>query len=565
MQRSRPDSVVRLPLIEDYLRRQGQTTAVERFAARHDADPSMGGRPVYRDLIPLERPLPGQQYAFQVDLDRCTGCQACVTGCHRMNGLDEAEAETWRSVGVLRGGAADAPVQMSVTAACHHCVDPACMNGCPVGAYEKDAVTGIVRHLDDQCIGCQYCLLTCPYEVPQLNQRLGIVRKCDMCSGRLDAGEAPACVQACPNEAISIQVVDKAQVAAGARTGALVPGAPPSSLTAPTTRYIARRPPAADLLPANFHDVRPAKGHPPLTVMLVLTQWSAGAFALDFALGGGRAWGGSAGSGGARVRGLLGAALVGVLALAASTLHLGRPRHALRALIGLRTSWLSREVLAFGLFTPLAAGYAASSWWSGTGGVLPPALDWVTSRCAGGLVAVLGLAGVSCSAMVYAVTGKGMWSLRRVGFRFASTTALLGACATLASLLVGDGGPAASPPAGARALALGVAAFGLAKLGWEIVALGRHRVGPAFSARERTAVLLRGPLRTLWRARLIASAAGSVLLPIVLAGWMTAIPSRRLRAALGIASLILSLGAELAERTLFFRAVSGSRMPGQGP
>ena len=70
------------------------------------------------------------------------------------------------------------------------------MHGCPVGAYEKDALTGIVRHLDDQCIGCRYCMLTCPYEVPQYSVRKGIVRKCDMCADRLAESEAPACVQA---------------------------------------------------------------------------------------------------------------------------------------------------------------------------------------------------------------------------------------------------------------------------------------------------------------------------------------------------------------------------------
>ena len=56
-------------------------------------------------------------------------------------------------------------------------------------AYDKDPETGIVRHLDDQCIGCQYCVLKCPYDVPKYSERLGIVRKCDMCVGRLRAGE----------------------------------------------------------------------------------------------------------------------------------------------------------------------------------------------------------------------------------------------------------------------------------------------------------------------------------------------------------------------------------------
>src|SRR6185436_14133059 len=114
-------------------------------------------------------------------------------------------------------GVADAmPFRQTVTSACHHCVDPACLNGCPANAYEKDPVTGVVSHLDDQCIGCSYCTLTCPYEIPVFNDRLGIVRKCDMCTGRLEAGEAPACVQGCPNSAIAIRVVPVAQARANA-------------------------------------------------------------------------------------------------------------------------------------------------------------------------------------------------------------------------------------------------------------------------------------------------------------------------------------------------------------
>jgi len=83
------------------------------------------------------------------------------------------------------------------------------MDGCPVLAYDKDETTGIVRHLDDQCIGCQYCILKCPYDVPKYSESRGIVRKCDMCHDRLSVGEAPACVQACPNEAIRIITVNQ--------------------------------------------------------------------------------------------------------------------------------------------------------------------------------------------------------------------------------------------------------------------------------------------------------------------------------------------------------------------
>ena len=181
-------------------------TPVALFAEEYDSN-SIKRR--FSHLIPLSKPTPGEQYAFHVNLDACTGCKACVAACHSLNGLDDDES--WRDVGLLVG-LKKQPYVQTVTTACHHCEDPACSNGCPVLAYDKDPVTGIVRHLDDQCIGCSYCILKCPYDVPKFNLKRGIVRKCDMCQGRLAEGEAPACVQACPNEAIKIKVVKLSEV-----------------------------------------------------------------------------------------------------------------------------------------------------------------------------------------------------------------------------------------------------------------------------------------------------------------------------------------------------------------
>src|SRR5512135_2343736 len=135
-------------LIDVLLGEQGELTAVERFAQFHEgvAEPLQGR--YYSALLPARPPGPGQQLAFEVDLDRCSGCKACVAACHSLNGLDEEES--WRSVGLLHAVQPSDGFQQTVTTACHHCVDPACLNGCPVLAYEKDPLTGIVRHLDDQ-------------------------------------------------------------------------------------------------------------------------------------------------------------------------------------------------------------------------------------------------------------------------------------------------------------------------------------------------------------------------------------------------------------------------------
>src|SRR5262249_25948155 len=137
-------------LIDALLEEQRNLTAVERFASWHYEHSDVGERNSHRALIPLTAPKPGEQYAFEVNLDRCSGCKSCVTACHALNGLDEGE--TWRSIGLLHGGKRNS-FQQTITTACHHCVDPACLNGCPVLAYDKSPLTGIVRHLDDQCIG----------------------------------------------------------------------------------------------------------------------------------------------------------------------------------------------------------------------------------------------------------------------------------------------------------------------------------------------------------------------------------------------------------------------------
>ncbi len=202
-------------LIDDLLADEQLLTPVATFSRKHERQTLPAQAKYYSDLIPLSSPAPGEQYAFAVDLDACTGCKACVTACHNLNGLDDDE--TWRDVGVLFGGTVLEPVQQTITTACHHCVDPACMNGCPVNAYDKDPVTGIVRHLDDQCIGCQYCIWKCPYDVPKYSKKRGIVRKCDMCASRLAVREAPACVQACPTEAITITLVNKSASLRSAR------------------------------------------------------------------------------------------------------------------------------------------------------------------------------------------------------------------------------------------------------------------------------------------------------------------------------------------------------------
>lgn len=553
----------RLPLIEQYLEEQQTLTAVTRFAQLHERDALPAQARYYESLLPLDKPKQGQQYAFSVDLDRCTGCKACVTACHNLNGLDEAE--TWRSVGLLHGGSSSSPMQQTVTTACHHCIEPACMAGCPVNAYEKDPLTGIVRHLDDQCIGCQYCTLTCPYDVPQFNKKLGIVRKCDMCSDRLAVGEAPACVQACPNEAIAIRIVDTAQIVEDVQADAFLPGAPSPGITLPTTEYKTKRVFPKNTLPADFYNVRPAHNHFPLVVLLVLTQLSVGAFCVDYVV---TSFFHSEETI-QRYHALIALAL-GLIALGASTTHLGRPQYAFRAFMGIRHSWMSREAAGFAAFATLAVAYAAGFWANPLLGVLGlPTLDatWINSslRWLGAAVALSGLFGVACSVMLYAVTRRAFWKMSQSGPRFLTTTAVLGTSLTL--LVFTAAARAGEPVPGYIVSGLNGAliAFAVFKLLHELSIFSHLRLSQA-SDLKRTALLMRGELAPLTQLRFLFGAVGGIVLPL----WLSVfIEPAAAALALGTLPLVITaVGAlcltagEFVERSLFFMAAASPKMPG---
>ncbi len=155
--------------------------------------------------IPQRLPELGEQYRFHFDMTQCIGCKCCIVACNEQNG-NPAEIN-WRRVGEIEGGWYPDTLRLYLSMGCNHCLEPSCLIGCPVEAYTKDTLTGIVQHSADTCIGCQYCTWNCSYGVPQYNPERGVVGKCDMCYGRLTEGREPACVNACPEGAIRIEVV----------------------------------------------------------------------------------------------------------------------------------------------------------------------------------------------------------------------------------------------------------------------------------------------------------------------------------------------------------------------
>ncbi len=543
-------------LVVSALAEQREITAIEKYAQQHENHQLPLQQKYYRDLMPLSQPKQGQQYAFEVDLDRCSGCKACVTACHSLNGLDENE--TWRSVGQLLGGTEEKPVQQHVTTACHHCAEPACMHGCPVNAYEKDEITGIVKHLDDQCIGCVYCTLKCPYEVPQYDKAAGIVRKCDMCADRLSEGEAPACVQACPTQALAIKVVDKEKILEESQATALVPGAPASDYTLPTTTYKSRQVAPRNMLPSDYHHLNPQHAHPPLIIMLVLTQLSVGAFCVDMLLN--TFLNNPVAPYLNPIRSVV-ALCSGLLALGASVFHLGRPLYAFRVVVGLKKSWLSREVLVFGLFAILAVLYAASFW---IGGMED------THFMLGFGVIMSGMLGVVFSVLVYADCRKELWREFISGFKFFTTVAILGLSTTLITstvsvLFIDSAGRKEIFLFSIGPLCLGLTVISALKMLWE-ASIFRYLKDHSYSIFKRAALLMVGKLNRVTLLRFLTGGLGGLLLPLLVYYASHNIDPNSsdtvLLIGLSIVTFSLTLIGEFCERYLFFTTAVSLKMPG---
>jgi formate dehydrogenase iron-sulfur subunit len=463
-------------------------------------------------LIPDRVPRAGEQYRFHFDMTKCIGCKCCVVACNEQNG--NPAAINWRRVGEIEGGHYPHTHRHYLSMGCNHCLEPSCLKGCPVEAYTKNDL-GVVVHSADTCIGCQYCTWNCSYGVPQYNPARGVVGKCDLCHNRLSDGMAPACVQACPEGAISVEIVNIAEWRSD-YLAANAPGLPPAEDSISTTRITLPEKLAPDAGRVDTQRLQPEHPHLPLVFMLVLTQLAAGAFGtlwLQTVVGrGGQLW----------MPALASLALAGI-SLGASTLHLGRPIHALRAMRGLRNSWLSREVLALSLFAGAASVFA---------GLL--LLDRPERIWAGLPTVLLGIAGVTCSARIYMVPARPAWCAGYTVAEFFSTALLLG--------------PLFVRAAGVDLPGWVAAMGGAAQLLVQTLKFLWLSHAETFELRA-TSLLLSGRFRNAFLARMAILLAGGIVAPLVFSS-----------AQLSAAALVIALAGEWIGRWLFFVTVVPKNM-----
>lgn len=185
----------------------GATAAVATGAARAEST----------SATESEQPKASAPIGLLYDATRCIGCKACVTACTSANGLapDSGASEglhqmpqdlNSRTKNIIKlYTSPDGSERSFVKRQCMHCAEPACASGCPFHALRKDPVTGVIGWDGELCIGCRYCEVVCPFEIPKFEwDRFNPkVVKCELCRHLLDAGAAePACTAACPTDAV---------------------------------------------------------------------------------------------------------------------------------------------------------------------------------------------------------------------------------------------------------------------------------------------------------------------------------------------------------------------------
>jgi len=145
--------------------------------------------------------------AILTDVTKCIGCADCVNACKVVNKLPADKPREWQKNDGLssRNWTSILHNQKDyVRKQCRHCIEPACVNVCPVGALQTTEM-GAVIYDKDKCMGCRYCMMACPYGIPRYDwdKPVPYVEKCILCYDNIKSGkiDQPACTNACPTEA----------------------------------------------------------------------------------------------------------------------------------------------------------------------------------------------------------------------------------------------------------------------------------------------------------------------------------------------------------------------------
>jgi Fe-S-cluster-containing dehydrogenase component len=174
--------------------------------------------------------VPAEAMGMLYDTTLCIGCKTCVVACKQANdrspdpgpwGEDalydapvDLNGKTKNVIKLYR----DEDIRSYMKMQCMHCVDPACAAACMLGSLKKDPVTGVVTYDPAYCVGCRYCMMSCPFNIPkfEFDKAVPNIVKCELCRHRIEdaptmtaagftrypMGQGPACCEVCPREAV---------------------------------------------------------------------------------------------------------------------------------------------------------------------------------------------------------------------------------------------------------------------------------------------------------------------------------------------------------------------------
>ncbi|HEV3040887.1 MAG TPA: formate dehydrogenase subunit beta [Candidatus Angelobacter sp.] len=187
-------------------------------------------------------PVPGQDVSRDydvcklVDTTTCIGCKACEVACLEWNGYEFRETTfdntyqtmpdtAWNFWNLIRFNEHendDGTLSWLMRKdQCMHCEDPGCLAACPAEGAIVQYKNGIVDFNQANCIGCQYCVTGCPFDIPKFNNVTKKVYKCTLCSDRVGAGLEPACIKACPTGCLHFGSKDDMKALANRRVNQL--------------------------------------------------------------------------------------------------------------------------------------------------------------------------------------------------------------------------------------------------------------------------------------------------------------------------------------------------------
>ena len=160
------------------------------------------------------RAVPPEAMGMLYDTTKCIGCKACVAACSVANDLEpdrgpdglhmrplDLDGKTKNVIKLYKEGERVSFFK----AQCMHCVDPACASACMLHSLHKDETTGIVAYDPQYCVGCRYCQMSCPFNVPkfEFDKAVPKIVKCELCRHRSAEGKGPACAEVCPRDAVT--------------------------------------------------------------------------------------------------------------------------------------------------------------------------------------------------------------------------------------------------------------------------------------------------------------------------------------------------------------------------